>query len=80
MQSDQSLGAASAAEPTVVPAGGRAELLLVRDVSKQFGGTQALHNVGMHLNGGEIAGSSSRWLRRIRWCKRSDIQPDWSTL
>ena len=29
-------------------------LLAVRDVSKQFGGTQALDRVGMHLNAGEI--------------------------
>src|SRR6202521_5017744 len=30
------------------------DLLIVRDVSKQFGGTQALSDVGMHLNAGEI--------------------------
>jgi ribose transport system ATP-binding protein len=34
------------------PTGG--ELLTVRGISKQFGGTQALSNVGMHLNAGEI--------------------------
>ena len=27
---------------------------IVRGVSKQFGGTQALNDVGMHLNAGEI--------------------------
>ncbi|MGA2795830.1 MAG: ATP-binding cassette domain-containing protein, partial [Roseiarcus sp.] len=30
------------------------DLLIVRDVSKQFGGTQALSDVGMRLNAGEI--------------------------
>jgi ribose transport system ATP-binding protein len=30
------------------------EILAVRGVSKQFGGTQALSDVGMHLNAGEI--------------------------
>jgi len=30
------------------------DLLVVRDVSKQFGGTQALSDVGMRLNAGEI--------------------------
>ena len=29
-------------------------LLIVRGISKQFGGTQALNDVGMHLNAGEI--------------------------
>ena len=30
------------------------DLLIVRGVSKQFGGTQALNDVGMRLNAGEI--------------------------
>jgi ribose transport system ATP-binding protein len=34
--------------------GAEGALLVVRGVSKQFGGTQALDKVGMHLNGGEI--------------------------
>ena len=33
---------------------GREPLLVVEGVSKQFGGTQALIHVGMHLNAGEI--------------------------
>src|SRR3989304_6952315 len=35
------------------PAGGDA-LLVVRDISKQFGGTQALDRVSLHLEPGEI--------------------------
>ncbi len=35
-------------------ADGGGDLLVVRDVSKTFGGTQALRNVSMSLNGGEI--------------------------
>ena len=31
-----------------------APLLVVENISKQFGGTQALNNVGMHVNAGEI--------------------------
>jgi ribose transport system ATP-binding protein len=54
MESDQSVRAARAAEPTIAPPANGDALLLVRDVSKQFGGTQALDRVGMHLNAGEI--------------------------
>ena len=32
----------------------REPLLVVQNVSKQFGGTQALDQVGMHVNAGEI--------------------------
>jgi ABC-type uncharacterized transport system ATPase subunit len=33
---------------------GSDQILVVRDVSKQFGGTQALRDVGMYLKAGEI--------------------------
>jgi ribose transport system ATP-binding protein len=55
MQSDLDIQAARTAEPEFArPAPEGEALLLVSDVSKQFGGTQALDRVGMHLNAGEI--------------------------
>ena len=43
---DATIGGATVAE--------REPLLVVQNVSKSFGGTQALIQVGMHVNGGEI--------------------------
>jgi ribose transport system ATP-binding protein len=39
---------------TAGSAAGREPLLVVQNVSKTFGGTQALNNVGMHVGAGEI--------------------------
>ena len=51
----QSVAAAGqVAEPPEHAAALRDGLLVVRGVSKQFGGTAALSDVGMHLNAGEI--------------------------
>ncbi len=36
------------------PAASDGRLLVVEHISKQFGGTQALTDVGMHVNAGEI--------------------------
>jgi ribose transport system ATP-binding protein len=46
------IGSSMAAGGTIATEGG--SLLAVRGISKQFGGTQALVQVGMHLNAGEI--------------------------
>src|SRR5258708_29379927 len=41
-------------EPGESATADRNDLMIVRDVSKQFGGTQALSDVSMHLKAGEI--------------------------
>jgi ribose transport system ATP-binding protein len=41
-------------EPGESAAADANDLMIVRDVSKQFGGTRALSDVSMHLNAGEI--------------------------
>jgi ribose transport system ATP-binding protein len=46
--------ASSIAQPGESAAAHADDLLIVRDVSKQFGGTEALSDVGMRLNAGEI--------------------------
>jgi ribose transport system ATP-binding protein len=46
--------ASSIAQPGEGAAAHADDLLIVRDVSKQFGGTEALSDVGMRLNAGEI--------------------------
>jgi ribose transport system ATP-binding protein len=50
----QSAGAAGVVESRAAAAGAGADLLLIENISKQFGGTQALADVGMRLNAGEI--------------------------
>ena len=50
----QSAGAAGMQESRAAAASAGADLLLIENVSKHFGGTQALADVGMRLNGGEI--------------------------
>src|SRR5579871_4214000 len=46
-------GAAPQAERAPSPGAGT-DLLVIENVSKQFGGTQALDQVGLRLNAGEI--------------------------
>src|SRR5579859_7302524 len=50
----QSTGAVGREEPRTATVNVGADLLLIENVSKQFGGTQALADVGMRLNAGEI--------------------------
>ncbi len=54
MDADRQTVAGTGLTVAPAPSGAEGALLVVRGVSKHFGGTQALNKVGMHVNGGEI--------------------------